>query len=391
MRTITKTLLLLLVLAVAPASGYAIKILHGPYLQSVSETEATIVWTTDSQSVAWVELAPNDGTNFYAQERPRYYDTQIGIKRTDNIHAVTLRGLKPGTTYRYRVYAQEVLSHRGWHVNYGYVAATDVYTKAPLAFTTLDKSKAAASFLVVNDIHEHADRMKTLFNRADYKTKDLVFFNGDMLSLFDKEQKFWGGFMDTAVSMFAGEKPLYYVRGNHETRGQMADRFHRYVRPNDAHLYFTVEQGPMFFICLDTGEDKPDNDMEYAGITDYDNYRTQQAEWLRQVVASDAFKRARFRVVVAHIPPRYTPAAWHGDIEVREKFMPILNEAGINLMICGHLHKFEYTEPNSQLKFPILVNSNEAVVSAETQGNKLDVKIIELNGKISFHKVYNAL
>ena len=91
------------------------------------------------------------------------------------------------------------------------------------------------------------------------------------------------------------------------------------------------------------------------------------------------------------MPPRYTPEAWHGDIEVREKFMPILNEAGINLMICGHLHKFEYTEPNSQLKFPILVNSNEAIVSAETQGNKLDVKIIELNGKISFHKVYNAL
>ncbi len=390
MRTITKTLLLLLVLAVAPASGYAIKILHGPYLQSVGETEATIVWTTDSQSVAWVELAPNDGSNFYAQQRPRYYDTQIGIKRTDNIHAVTLRGLKPGTTYRYRVYAQEVLSHRGWHVTYGYVAATDVYSKAPLAFTTLDTRKEATSFLVVNDIHGHADRMKTLFDRAGYKAKDLVFFNGDMLSLFDKEQKFWDGFMDTAVNMFAAEKPLYYVRGNHETRGQLADRFQRYVRPNDEHLYFTFQQGPVFFICLDTGEDKPDTDMEYAGITDYDNYRTRQAEWLRQVVASDAFKRARFRVVVAHIPPRYVPDAWHGDIEVREKFIPILNEAGINLMICGHLHRFDYMEPNAQLKFPVLVNSNEAIVSAETQGDKLDVKIIELDGKTSFHKSYNG-
>ena len=383
-----KTVLLLAALILLPAQTWAIKILHGPYLQSVSETEATIVWATDSMSVAWVEVAPNDGTNFYATERPRYYDTEIGIKRTDRLHAVTLRGLKAGTTYRYRIFAQEVTGHRGWHVLYGDVAASDVYSKAPLAFTTLDTSKANTSFVVVNDIHQDAKRMDTLLDRAGYKTKDLVIFNGDMLSLFDKEAKFWGGFMDTAVSKFAAEKPLYYVRGNHETRGQLADQFKRYVRPNDDKLYFTFQQGPVFFICLDTGEDKPDTDLEYAGITDYDNYRTEQAQWLRQVVKSEAYKRARFHVVIAHIPPRYDKSAWHGDIEVREKFVPILNEAGIDLMICGHLHEFAYTKPNGSLKFPILTNSNMAAVSGETRDGHLDIKVIELDGRTSFHQTY---
>ncbi len=388
MRKTIKTLMILAAIAMLPVKALAIKILHGPYLQSVGETEATIVWTTDSTSIAWVELLPNDGVEFYASAHPRYYDTEIGIKRASRIHAVTLKGLKPGTTYRYRIYAQEVLSHNGFKVIYGNIDATFVYkTEAP-RFTTLDKKKESTTFLVVNDIHEKNDVMTRLFNNAAYKDKELIFFNGDMMSLFDKESKLWGGFMDTAVKLFASEKPLYYVRGNHETRGQLADQFKRYVRPNDDKLYYCFRQGPVFFICLDTGEDKPDTDMEYSGITDYDNYRTEQAEWLRTVIASDEYKQTPLHVVVAHMPPRYGKDAWHGDIEVREKFIPILNEANVDLMICGHLHEFGYEEPNARLKFPILINSNEAIVSAKAEAGKLDVKVIDLDGRTSFHKTY---
>ena len=205
MRKTIKTLMMLAALTLLPAQTFAIKILHGPYLQSVGETEATIVWTTDSMSVAWVELLPNDGIEFYAQARPRYYDTHIGIKRTDRIHAVTLKGLKPGTTYRYRIYAQEVLSHQANRVIYGNVAATVVYKKAPLAVTTLDERKASTSFVVVNDIHGKSDVTARLLGNAGYKYKDLVFFNGDMLSILDKEEKIWNGFMDEAVKLFASE------------------------------------------------------------------------------------------------------------------------------------------------------------------------------------------
>lgn len=61
-----------------------IKILHGPYLQNVSETEATIVWEVNNESIGWVEIAPNDGTNFYAIERPKFFDTKIGVKMLAN-------------------------------------------------------------------------------------------------------------------------------------------------------------------------------------------------------------------------------------------------------------------------------------------------------------------
>lgn len=365
----------------------AIDITHGPYLQNVGTDEATVVFLTDSTAVAWVEIAPDDGTEFYAQQRPRFYDTRIGIKSEARIHTVKITGLKPGTTYRYRIYAQEVLSHQGWRVHYGDIAAAAAYQTRLPSFTTLDESKQQTSFLIVNDIHQDNAKLKRLATLGEWQKRDLVFFNGDMLSIFDDEDQFFTCFMDTAVAMFAKEKPLYYVRGNHETRGVWASHFQDYVCPRESHLYFTFRQGPVFFICLDSGEDKPDSDLEYSGITDYDNYRSEQAEWLKGVIASDDFKQAKYHVVVCHIPPFDNGGPdWHGNIEVREKFVSVLNQADIDIMFCGHTHRYGFQAKSSGFNFPILINSNTGVVTVNADNNGLHVKCIEQDGKVNFEE-----
>ena len=367
-----------------------IKILHGPYLQNVGETEATFVWEVNNPSIGWVELAPDDGSHFYATPRTKYFNTKSGVKMTSQLHAVKITGLQPGTTYRYRVYAQEVLSHEGWRVHYGDIAATNVYSQKPLTFTTRDTKKSTTSFIILNDVHARKDVITPLLNFAKYKEREMVFFNGDMVSQFTDEQTIFDGFMDESIQVFAKEKPLYYVRGNHETRGPFATHFQDYFNPRENHIYGTLQDGPIFFILLDTGEDKPDSDLEYAGITDYDNYRTEQVEWLKQVIASEAFKQAKFKVVIGHIPPVPEKGAWHGTREVMEKFVPILNKGGVDIMICGHLHQHVYVEPSEKVHFPVLVNSNNACVLAETKGNELNVKVIGLDGKVTCDKNYPA-
>ena len=85
-----------------------IRIEHGPYLQNLKETETTIVWMASKPSVGWVELAPDDSSTYYQKEREKFFDTTNGVKNTSLLHVVKISGLKPGTGYRYRVYAQEV-------------------------------------------------------------------------------------------------------------------------------------------------------------------------------------------------------------------------------------------------------------------------------------------
>ena len=354
-------------------------IIHGPYLQNVTSSEATVVWVASSSSVGWVELAPDDGSHFYAEERPRYYDCRNGIKTQSRIHSVRLTGLKPGTTYRYRVFATEIVSRSGWYVDYGRTSATNVYSKKPLRLTTLDEDASSVSFAMVNDIHGDSGKLEDLLRQCNLDETDMVLFVGDMVSQFSSEEAVFGGFMDKAIELFASEKPMYYTRGNHETRGDLAFNFQDYFSTRQEHIYYMFRHGPVCFVALDCGEDKPDSDLEYSGINCYDQYRDEQAEWLRKVVSSKEFQSAPFRIVTCHMP---STSGWHGDNEIREKFIPILNKAGVDVMLSGHLHKFQRTAPGEVAAFPIVINSNDDVLQCKVTPDELQIRIVSREGKL---------
>ena len=374
-----KLVLILAATLLAATNLQAVKIIHGPYLQNVTDNEATFVWVSDSVTLGWVELAPDDGTHFYEVERPQYFDVANGIKNESRIHTVRIRGLKPGTHYRYRVYAKEVTEHRGNYVAYGRTAATDVYTKKPLTFRTLDPNAGAVTFSMINDMHGDVPKMQKLMGYTDLEKTDMVLFVGDMVSVFESEEQVFSGFMDAAVDLFAKETPMYYTRGNHETRGRSAWAFQHYFSPLSEHIYYMYRQGPVCFVALDSGEDKPDSDLEYYGLTMYDQYRDEQVEWLKEVVKSEEFRTAPFKIITCHMPPF---GGWHGEVEVAQKFIPILEQAGADIMLCGHLHRYVHKKAGESAAFPVVVNSNDTVLKAVVDGRVMKVEVLGMDGKV---------
>lgn len=371
-----------MLLAFAGFAQEQIAIKHGPYLQNLKETETTIVWVANKASVGWVEVAPDDGTSYYRFERSRFFDSTNGVKNVSELHAVRITGLKPGTSYRYRIYSQEVLERKGEEIVYGNVAAPSIYDKRSLKFTTNDRNKPATSFVMLNDIHCNTDYIPKLLNNAGFKETDMIIYNGDMMNWLMDEEDLFKGFMDVTVDLFATHKPMYYARGNHETRGLFAASFQHYFSPKEPHLYFLLRQGPVCFIFLDTGEDKPDSDIEYHGITDYDNYRTEQAKWLSEIVKSPDFLDAKFKVVIAHMPPLPDQDLWHGQGEVLEKFVPILNDAQVDVMLSGHLHQYFNNKPTDKVHFPVIDNSSNTVLKGVIEGNQLNMEVKNMNGEV---------
>jgi hypothetical protein len=69
---------------------------------------------------------------------------------------------------------------------------------------------------------------------AEPEKNDLVFFNGDMVSAFNSEQELFDGFMEAGIKAFAKNVPMYYARGNHETRGPFATSFQDYFSPPES-------------------------------------------------------------------------------------------------------------------------------------------------------------
>ena len=369
-----KILLLLIFISGLSETVKAVKIIYGPYLQMIGETEASIVWVTDKKSLSWVEIAPDDGMNFYAEQRPQFFETFLGRKVLGTVHKIKLTGLTKGTTYRYRIFSQEVMEEQDYQIFYGPIASTNVYTKAPLTFRTLDSSQEKVRFFMVNDIHGNNDLFNSLLKEVKKGETDFVLFNGDMVSHMDSEQQLFEGFVTSAVKKFASEIPFYMVRGNHESRGRFAQNYLKYFPTPTGMPYYTFKQGPVFFIIMDGGEDKPDNDIEYLGTGAFDAYREEEAAWLQQVVASQEFKTAPFKVVVIHVPP--TQSTGHGPLHTKKMFVPILNKAGIDLMLCGHLHQHIYAEPGTEgCNFPLLINSNKQVLDVSADNKTLNIVV----------------
>lgn len=134
-------------------------------------------------------------------------------------------------------------------------------------------------------------------------------------------------------------------------------------------------------MLLDCGEDKPDTDIEYGGLADYDAYRREECEWLRRAVASETFRNASARVVFLHIP--LDGGTWHGSNHLRNLFLPILNEAGINIMFSGHTHRYGFHPANDEVRFPVVVNDNQSYIRCDMTGDRIAIRIVGPGGRVA--------
>ena len=106
MKKIIACIALIMCIGMVHANDTRIRFTCLPYLQNVTDTEATVIWATDRDAVSWVEIAPDDDSHFYATDRTKYFDTTLGKKNIGTLHHVTLHGLQPGTAYLYPLYSQ---------------------------------------------------------------------------------------------------------------------------------------------------------------------------------------------------------------------------------------------------------------------------------------------
>ena len=367
------------------------KIVAGPYIQACSDTEFTVVWQTDSDALSWVEIAPNDGTHFYNTARKQYFQTIHGRRPIGRWHKVTVDGLEPNTIYRYRVLHKGITTNQGnKRVRYTESKGSNVYRRQPYSVRTLGSDEKTTRFAIGNDFHDKPELLAQLFSKdiitpAAY---NFVLYNGDMVSSFESEERLVSSVITPSVAQFATEVPLFFSRGNHETRGAEATTYSDYFPTTTGAPYYTFSDGPALFIVLDGGEDKPDSDIEYHDLVRYDTYREKEAKWLKSVVESEQFKAATVKIVIIHIPPK--SSGWHGEAEIARLFVPILNQAGIDAMFCGHIHKYRFSEANDPTygcNFPIVCLPNRVRADIEVSKEKIAYTITTAEGNTTNNEI----
>ena len=365
---------LLAVLYTASAQSYTFN--HGPYLQELSEHAVTFVFTTSDKGFSWVEVKPDGG------EAERHYTVRNGLRDAYNtFNVIRVENLRPDTRYQYRLCSKQIADFQPYKVTFG-----DSIVSPWRRFSTPDPKATACSFIALSDMHQQPDKLGRLLNQAGVGSADMIFYVGDMMNYYDNEETPFRSFIDKSVELFASEKPFVLVRGNHETRGNMAREYARYVPNSSGKYYGAYRVGDIMFVVLDCGEDKPDDFWVYAGLTDFDGYRTEQAAWFGELIRSKAYKSAKWRIVMNHFPPlshmEGDNPERHGIQDITDKFLPLYNQAKIDLMISGHTHAYEFMSPDKydRLTFPVIVNSTESVARIDIDGRTLKAKVTDTGG-----------
>lgn len=355
-------------------------ITNGPYLVEPGEDCLTIIWLTNKNCLSWVEYCGDDNLGTFPTwgGYPKIAkSSKHGLIDANSMrHVIRLTDLEPGTKYRYRIVSKEIIQYDPYEVIYGDSVVDEI-----CEFETLSPLRESFSFGVVTDLHEKGSVLDTLLQLNPPDSLDMMFFTGDILNWIGNEERIFENFLDVSVKHFAKHIPMILTRGNHETRGPNARNFFQYFPHSSGEYYYAFSHGDVRFVIMDTGEDKPDTHPVYGGLADFDQYRTEQAQWLQKEVQSEEFIKSKYKIVLFHIPP-FTDRDRHGANDITDKWGSILNDANIDILICGHHHRFDRVEAIEGMNnFPILVLGSGMILQTDVAPEKLGFFIKDTKGE----------
>jgi len=354
----------------AQESSAAFGFASPPMLQNPAPNGITVVWAVNGLATGWVEYGETEALG------QRSDGSVQGLMPLDErLLKVRLTGLRPGTKYFYRVHACPIVFKNAYDIKRGEAVASPVQR-----LSTPDPAARSTSFSVINDTHETKDTLERLGTMLKSSPTESLAWNGDIFNDIRTEQQITEQVLAPGGQAFAAETPLLPVRGNHDVRGVGARSLERYFDLPSGLWYYTLRQGPIAFLVLDTGEDKPDEAPVYAGLNDFARYRTAQMEWLRQAIQHPEFRSASFRIALMHIPLLWSdysrPGTFCGD--GKAKWHDLLVQAKIHLIISGHTHRHAWFAPGEQAPYGQLVGGGPKPTAATLIQGRADERELRL-------------
>lgn len=290
----------------------------GPVVYAVEDTYQ-IVFSTSDSAMVWVEIGGE-----------RYYDLYAGSMRSrDGVHKVTVPQSALDAAKGYTVCAKQMI-YRGPFGGYTGKTISESY-----AFRPVDSSDGL-DYVSLSDVHSAFEAAKTAATLRE--NTDFIVLLGDILSMVETEKDAQAT-SALAHDITGGEIPVIYARGNHEIKGEYGEDFYKYVGSKNQEYYYWVTLGQdVFAVVLDMGEDHEDDWWEYYETAQFDLYRAEQTEFLKDILEEGRYADYSYRMALCHIPIVYVDdAGLFGAF--REEWTALLNEMGTDISLSGHQHR----------------------------------------------------
>lgn len=340
----------------------------------IAGTDYRIIFITDKPGMAYVTVGDK-----------KYCDAETGIMRWNTTrHAVTVPQdiLDAAGSYTVHFLAMED------RAPYFAVHADDEARE--YAFTPLDTTTGLRLYHIA-DTH---GRLEEPVGCANAFPEHTLVFDGDIASHNSSPEDLYLLYkINERVT--GGTKPIIFARGNHDTRGPMANLLPEMIPLENGNTYYTFTHGDVWGISLDCGEDKLDFHKEYGDSTAFEPYRARESEWLEAVLKKGEWKNFRYRIAICHIPFTMSfPAPFNIETDRYRRWTEILGEMGIQVLLSGHMHYYDVILPGGKddvygQRFPTVIGSSLKKeggftgCALEVADGYCTVRMTDMNGKIS--------
>ena len=369
-----KKLFVLLFVMMTCLKGWAGNISYGPWVTESRTDRLTICWMSEKPGMAYVELS--DGT--------KVWETFAGRRIFKRFHSIKINGLKPGCELCYRVCGTDLVDDsNARNPRFG-----DTYEGQWQSVHTFDPNAATCRFSMFNDIHMQLDEYRALAAQVDSAATDFLFLNGDIVSAGNYVLDTLIRYELESLGTLPTGVPVLFARGNHEGRGNnpqiVSDIF-----PNSdpASFYYTFRHGPVAFIVFDAGETGRNRSILYSGGPVYEEYLNEQIEWAREAIQDPLFSSAPVKICLSHVPMINHP---NQDDYLLQRWLnthivPMLDEAGIDLMLNADHHEFMFYEPGTVGNpFPVLINDDIRRLDFSYDSGHISLTMTNAAGEIEF-------
>ena len=304
-------------------SDSSASVTRGPYLQRGTPNSLVVRWRTNVPTDSRVSFGTTQGSLTSVSDNP--------IQTTE--HEVLVSGLSPSTRYFYSIGSTtQVLA--GNDANHFFVTSPVAGTAIPTRIWVLgDSGTANANAQAVRNAY---------LNFTGSLHTNLWLMLGDNAYETGTDSEYQAAVFDMFPTMLR-KSVLWPTIGNHDTAHSQTPPsslpyFAMFTLPTNAEAggmasgterYYSFDYGNIHFICLDSMS----SDRSASGP---------MATWLRADLTSST---RQWTIAFWHHPP-YSKGSHNSDtegilIEMRQNFLPILEEAGVDLVLTGHSHSYE--------------------------------------------------
>lgn len=303
-----------------------------PAVFAVDKTYQIMVATT-SPCLFWVQVGEEE-----------YYDESNGIMRSIcDIHRVIVPMKELDAAGKYTVCCRPLIERMP------YFSKTAPVENFEFKFNPVPQKGARAYH--ISDAHNWIDG--PVDAAKSFGKIDFLILNGDVIDHSGDPSKF-DNVYEIVSKLTGGNIPTVFSRGNHDMRGNYAEKFAEFTPNSYGNTYYTFSLGSIWGILLDCGEDKDDWHEEYGYTVCCHAFRKRQLKFLKDVISRkheeyDA-PGVTTRLVISHNPfTHQLEEPFDIEKEIYTEWAKILKEnVHPDLMICGHLHRLDVWMPGCE-------------------------------------------